>query len=251
MTEHEWLLSTDPQAMFRYLLADHAAKTPPRLARHPRVSDRKLRLFACACCRQVWPAMTDSRSRQTVEIAERFAEGLASEQELATAWVAAWNVAEVTAGVAARAVAEAAAEASASRGASRDPSRDASRARALAASKQAPLLRDIVGNPFRPLHINSAWLTWSDRIIPRLAQVAYDDRHDDGTLDAVRLAVLADALEEAGCDNADILSHLRQPQNGIPLREAVPGKCWTVEIDNPWGPHVRGCWVLDLLLGKE
>jgi hypothetical protein len=62
-----------------------------------------------------------------------------------------------------------------------------------------------------------------------LAQAAYDQRElPAGTLDPTRLAVLADALEEAGCDQADLLSHLRDP-----------------------GPHVRGCWVIDLLLGKE
>jgi hypothetical protein len=62
-----------------------------------------------------------------------------------------------------------------------------------------------------------------------LAQAAYDNRTlPAGTLDPVRFAVLADALEDAGCDNADILNHLRGP-----------------------GPHVRGCWVLDLPLGKS
>jgi hypothetical protein len=65
--------------------------------------------------------------------------------------------------------------------------------------------------------------------VPKLARAAYNDRHlPAGTLDATRLAVLADALEEAGCDSADILGHLRGS-----------------------GPHVRGCWVIDLLLRKE
>ena len=63
----------------------------------------------------------------------------------------------------------------------------------------------------------------------RLAQAAYDERHmPEGTLDKVWLAVLGDALEEAGCSDADILNHLRGP-----------------------GPHVRGCWVIDLCLGKS
>jgi hypothetical protein len=62
----------------------------------------------------------------------------------------------------------------------------------------------------------------------RLAQAAYEDRHlPAGTLDDTRLLILADALEEAGCSDAAILGHLRGP-----------------------GPHVRGCWVLDLILGK-
>ena len=88
---------------------------------------------------------------------------------------------------------------------------------------QAALLRDIFGLlPFRPVTIAPAWAIWNDATVVKLAQGIYDDR-------AVgRLPILADALEEAGCDNADILTHCRQP-----------------------GPHVRGCWVVDLLLGKS
>ena len=67
-----------------------------------------------------------------------------------------------------------------------------------------------------------SWLSWNDGTIPKLAQAIYDDRAFD------RLPILADALEEAGCDNADILNHCRQP-----------------------GEHVRGCWVVDLLLNKS
>jgi hypothetical protein len=93
----------------------------------------------------------------------------------------------------------------------------------------ASYLRDIFGNPFRPVAILHALLTWNDALVVRLAQAAYDERQmPEGTLDPTRLAVLADALEEAGCDNADILGHLRGP-----------------------GPHTRGCWPLDLLLGKS
>jgi hypothetical protein len=103
-------------------------------------------------------------------------------------------------------------------------------ARRVSREKQAATLRDIIGNP---LHlapgINSAWLTWHDGTIPKLAQAIYEDRDlPSGRLDNHRLAVLADALEEAGCDDANILNHCRQ-----------------------LGVHVRGCWVVDLLLGKE
>jgi hypothetical protein len=89
------------------------------------------------------------------------------------------------------------------------------RARELKA--QADIVRDILGNPFRPVTINPAWQT-SNAVA--LAQSIYDDRAFD------RLPILADALEDAGCDNADILNHCRQP-----------------------GDHVRGCWVVDLVLG--
>jgi hypothetical protein len=86
---------------------------------------------------------------------------------------------------------------------------------------QCSLLRDIFGNPFRPVAIDPAWLKWNDATIPRQAQAIYDERR------FADLPILADALEEAGCTNADILEHCRGP-----------------------GPHVRGCWVVDAMLGK-
>jgi hypothetical protein len=100
------------------------------------------------------------------------------------------------------------------------------------ASEQAAhlaLVRCVFGNPFRPVPIDPHWLKWNGGTIPKLAQEIYDERHlPEGTLDNNRLAVLADALEETGCADTDILDHCRKP-----------------------GTHVRGCWVVDLLLGKE
>src|SRR5262249_28262495 len=88
------------------------------------------------------------------------------------------------------------------------------------------LLHEVFGNPFRSISFVPSWRTTA---VVTLARAAYDDRVlPAGTLDPDRLAVLSDALEEAGCDNADVLAHLRGP-----------------------GPHVRGCWVLDLLLDKK
>ena len=93
----------------------------------------------------------------------------------------------------------------------------------------ADKVRDIIGNPFRPTTLDPAILTWNDATVVHLAQAAYDERQmPAGTLDNGRLAVLADALEEAGCTDADILSHCRSG-----------------------GEHVRGCWVVDLVLGKS
>ena len=89
-------------------------------------------------------------------------------------------------------------------------------------TRQACLLRDIIGNPFRHSSRTSTWLKWNDGAVPMIAQGIYADRAFD------RLPILADALEDAGCDNADILAHCRGP-----------------------GPHVRGCWVVDLILGKQ
>jgi inactivated superfamily I helicase len=99
---------------------------------------------------------------------------------------------------------------------------------ALAAEtfEQARLLREVVSNPFRPLAVNPAWQTPA---VLALAQAAYDNRIlPAGTLEPERLAVLADALEEAGCTNSELLDHLRSN-----------------------GTHVRGCWAVDLVLGRE
>jgi hypothetical protein len=88
---------------------------------------------------------------------------------------------------------------------------------------RARLLREVFGNPFRPAQINPAWRTPTVRA---LATAAYEERElPRGHLQAARLAVLSDALEEAGCTDGDLLAHLRSP-----------------------GPHVRGCWPLDLIL---
>jgi hypothetical protein len=88
------------------------------------------------------------------------------------------------------------------------------------------LLRDIVGNPFRSPSDNLTCLTLT---VTSLAQTAYDERLlPGGELDPNRLSVLADAMEEVGCAEYDVLDHLRAP-----------------------GPHVRGCWAVDLVLAKE
>jgi hypothetical protein len=84
------------------------------------------------------------------------------------------------------------------------------------------LLRDLFGNPFRPLSCQPDWLRWHEGLVAELADAIYAERAFD------RLPIVADALEDAGCTDAAILDHCRAP-----------------------GPHVRGCWVVDLLLGKE
>src|SRR5205823_980698 len=71
MTEREWLICTDPNLMLRGLAG--------------RVSERKLRLFGAACCRRIWHLLPDRRSRAAVEVAERYADGLADERERAKA----------------------------------------------------------------------------------------------------------------------------------------------------------------------
>ncbi len=98
------------------------------------------------------------------------------------------------------------------------------------AAIQAAILREMIGNPFRhspPLP--TAVLAWNDRTIPRLAAAIYEDRQmPKGTLDPSRLAILADALLDAGGEAEDLIQHLRGP-----------------------GPHYAGCWAVDRVLGKE
>jgi hypothetical protein len=189
MTEREWAVCSDSNEMLAYLLQS------------ARASDRKRRLFTVASYRRVWHLLPDGRIRAAVELSERHADGLASREEVEAAWDAA--------------------EAAVPEGAVLLPVYAALEADAERAA-QCPLLRDIFGNPFRPVPLHPAWLAWNDGTVPKLAQAIYEERAFD------RLPVLGDALEEAGCTDADILSHCRSG-----------------------GEHVRGCWVIDLLLGKE
>jgi hypothetical protein len=187
-----------------------------------KASERKLRLFACACCRGSWPLLSDERSREAVEVAERYADGIVNERGLRFAFSCA-------ADAFAYASSTHTADPQAAAGAASAAHPEAGYyARYVTPRKEHPaLLRDLVGPlPFRPATLSPAWRTPQ---VVALAQAGYDQREmPAGTLDVARLAVLADALEDAGCDQADLLAHLRGS-----------------------GPHVRGCWAVDLVLGKE
>ena len=231
MTEAEWDACADLTPMLEFLRG--------------KASDRKLRLFAAACVRRVWHLLVDVRSRRVVEVAESFAdqetsrELLGSARSEATAAAvhgagyaayAADYVAEpdLTVDLVARTIAETVAyvwewevnddgSLQAGQGLRRHSAQ-----RGIEQRKgQVSSLREIFGNPFRPVTVSPSWLAWNDGAVRKMAQVIYDDRAFD------RLPILADALEDAGCADADILAHCR----GL-------------------GEHVRGCWVVDLLLGK-
>jgi hypothetical protein len=209
MTEAEWWSLTEPGT---------------RLSHFPRpVSRRKDRLFAVGCCYHIWGLLHDKRSRKAVRVAERFAEGEATVEELEIAHEAAGEAAgdaeEPQERDAAHA-AEAASDPSENLGIlTSDYAMDA--AGHLVRQAQHSLLLELLGPPFCLIDINPAWLTWNYGTVQKIAQAIYDERAFD------RMPILADALEEAGCTSQDILTHCRQP-----------------------GEHVRGCWVVDLILGR-
>lgn len=200
MTEEQWLSNTNTEAMVEEIRG--------------KVSERKLRLFACACCRSV-RRDTDQDTQKGVEVAERYADGLAKDRERA-------------------ALRNALAQDSPARLALERTKDYVSSVRGCAwwtqlafcgdANWQSAALRDVVGNPFRSVVLAPSLRTPT---VISLARAAYDERLlPSGELDPARLVVLADALEEIDC-TAAILEHLRSA-----------------------GPHVRGCWPLDLLLGR-
>jgi hypothetical protein len=238
VTEADWLAGTDLREMLEALNAGGL------------LSERKARLFAAACCRRVFPPMLDGRSRHAVTVCELYADGLTSQRALAPARAEAGAVARAleVAPVSLernKALAVARAAHDAARPTGRRPAlvnavrqaadaalmagmigRLSSRMHIESVLPRCQFLRCILGNPFRPATVSPAGQTPQ---VVALAQAAYEQRElPAGTLDLARLAVLADALEEAGCDQADLLGHLRGP-----------------------GPHVRGCWAVDLLLGKQ
>ena len=208
-----------------------------------KASRRKLRLFASGCCRErLWPLLTDKRSRQAVEVAERYADGAADWPALRAAHAAACAAGEAirrthvprpaadfsvtVAANAAQAAAMTAHRQSGARGVAGlvfstvyygvglndEARRDAERAAHL------ELVRCVFGDTLRPVAFDPAWRTPA---AVALARTAYEERRFQ------ELPLLADALEEAGCTDEAILEHCCNP-----------------------GPHIRGCWAVDLVLGK-
>jgi hypothetical protein len=195
-------------------------------------SERKCRLLACATCRCHWDRLPDPLCRRAVEVAERYADGLADEDERQEAEAAARDVeAEVARmmynqeemGWASLAAAAVAASVPLTTRLIQTPAPFfPRRSPAEPRPEDCARLREVVGDPFRPVRIRLDWLEWDGGRVSILARSFYQLRRFD------LLPILADALEDAGCTNPDLLGHLRGP-----------------------GPHVPGCWALDLLLGKE
>jgi hypothetical protein len=218
--------------------------------------EKKLHRYYVACCRAIWQLLPQQGSREGVEVAERYLEGEATREELRKVDYevegAAFNLdyngnpRDIRLWVqAARAISKNKLRAML------HPVEAVSRELLTKAAYfvdfavvypgmkeknpwagdmiwagcdpflSAPLLREMFGNPFHPSGIDPSWLSWNGGTVVHLAQGIYDERAFD------RLPILADALEDAGCPDVGILAHCRGP-----------------------GPHARGCWVVDLLLGK-
>ncbi|HWG41421.1 MAG TPA: hypothetical protein VN688_01450 [Gemmataceae bacterium] len=253
MTETEWLECVLPEAML-----DHLGT---------QASTRKTRLFACACVRRVWPLLTDPRLREVVALAERSADERVPAKQMQQARLLVSLLREELEEAetrqpnwmtrAARAAAQAVEALLPANGAILQTPRDireppdvisATRiartaGRAIEAQREqrlglspvpadsprplemldaVELLREIFGNPFRSTTIKPAWLAWNERSIAKMARAIYTEcRFDD-------LPILADALEEAGCMDGVMLAHCRASM-----------------------AHVRGCWVVDALLGMK
>ena len=247
MTEAEWLACTDPQPMLEFL--------------RRKASDRKVRLFAVACCRRVWSSLEHEEFRDAVRKAELFADGLVDRAEIVQAHVKARPIFRILDGthngpgaaltasgfpgppkslmqriadalddpwwedefdkgdrlapalVTARHAARAAADLQGERHVSDAPATRAEQ------REQAALVRCLFANPFRPRPMPAAWLT---RDVKALADGIYAERAFD------RMPLLADTLTAAGCTSAEVIEHGRSDRE-----------------------HARGCWVLDLLLGKD
>lgn len=216
------------------------------------VSHRKMRLLAVAFARTLLPRMKHPCSRRAVEIAEQYADGQSTSEDLVQVFNEAslvyedlWHFAGETRWAAGRVT-----KAKHAERAHADATRlaeEAFAAEAAAISADAPsdivrrfstgpdwcpapevanrtlsrLLREMVGDPFCPVSLDSAWLDAHAGLAKQVAEQAYDRKR------FTDLPVIADVLEEAGCEEADLLKHLRSSDD-----------------------HVRGCWALDLLLGK-
>ncbi len=205
-----------------------------------RLSDRKARMVATASCRRVWHLLPDPRSREAVEVAEQYADGLTDRRSLVAArdeardakvqfvvpfrkvaWRAAYAAQNVT-----RDTGRSAAENATTEAARALHPSDTNHCDAAERAHQAALIRDIFGNPFRPPpSLEPRLLT--PNVLDLARRAYYDRRLPEGTLEPALLAALAAALEAAGCTDAGLLGHLRSE-----------------------GPHVRGCFALDAVLSQ-
>lgn len=205
MTEAEWLACEDPRAIIEY--------------QRYVATDRKMRVFVVAACRKKLSA----KDHVFFNLLEQLAEGDANSKKIA-AKRKPMNVpkSHQMGRFAENIYRQGLIDTDAYQAAINATWYATSIGHPLAnetALKQSHLLRDIFGNPFRPVALDPSWISST---VKQLAEAIYDERAFD------RMPILADAIKDAGCSNQDILQHCRSG-----------------------GEHVRGCWVVDLLLGKE
>lgn len=247
MTEAEWLSCVVPNKLLAFLKGN--------------ISERKLRLLAVACCRRIWHLLNPDVGRPGIELIEQFADSEATQEDLAKVFRSTHRYGDEVyrnhlrlsppsreselvyrESQQAYAVAYAAGTGEGSlemallystQCAGReifgcqfplDWSAHEKWDEIVQADQalQCNVIRELVGNPFQTVKVNPGCLLWNGGSIPRIAKLIYDDRAFG------HLPILADALEEASCTDAAILNHCRQP-----------------------GDHFRGCWLVDLLTGKE
>lgn len=225
-SEEQWRGSEQPGPMFVFLLqGEHA-------------SQRKQRLYACACSRHIWHLMTNERIRAAVLVAEEVADGTLTEEDRARAeqganavssqvrqnWAwSAYYAAHADLPNWVRFLGACPAQAVHDDVLARTNDAEAALVAKLAEERyQADLVRDIFGHVFHPVVPRPEWLGWNGGSVRHLAHAIYEDRR------FADLPILADALEDAGCDDPVLLAHCRAG-----------------------GPHVRGCWVIDLLRGQS
>jgi hypothetical protein len=240
MTEDEWLACDDPRPMMEFLRAKRSAS-------RTKGGKRRLRLFACVCVRGIWPLLRQVGSRQALYYAELYADGQTTEYDLATANRAArvalahesgeignspyWQSAEAAGHLTVKrfdgedhpSVTHASHSAASAWAMDRTRSVAGSTHGTEFRARQAvhaDWLRDIFGNPFRSVSFSASWRT--DTAVS-LARQMYESR------DFSAMPILADALQDAGCDSDEVLNHCRDAKQ----------------------VHVRGCWVVDLVLDKK
>ena len=215
MTEQEWRECVHPKPMLEWLRG--------------RTSDRKVRLFACICARRIVEAINEVcefGAASVVALSEDLADGRANATEVEQARANNWGIGAIGPVVSATYAEQAtiaaepfeAAFGAAGWGADAFGMM-ARNNRQSELTTQAAFVRDIFDDHFCSIAFSPEWHT--DTALA-LARQMYDSR------DFSAMPVLADALQDAGCDSADILGHCRGPNL-----------------------HARGCWVVDLVLGKE
>jgi hypothetical protein len=240
MNEVEWLTATDPTPMLKFL-------TPKAKFLAGKASDRRLRLCLVAAVRTSWDQIDLPNHVQLVNTAEQFADGKATEDDLGVVRTQLYQDHNRTRRSEEARCGSPRLDADAHQRLRRldalqplvlPPKKIEglrnlifwSPLKGIAGGRLVTLFHDVFGNPFRPSPpLPSAVLAWNDATVRRLAEAIYEERKmPEATFDPARLGILADALLDAGCVNEDLIQHLR----GL-------------------GPHVRGCWALDLVLGKQ